>query len=267
MEYINNYDYNITTQQIIEMLNNNIPFSIVRVRTEDKVIYKIINNQKLDNYDYTLMYYNCGVYPQYDIDIIKKFVDEYIDAYKNSNVFCYAAHVPIYSVKYVIDTIDNKNIFLGNGNYYAGFIKIFKNYILNKKILFISSMIDTMKMAYDTGKLAVSAFKNVEFYRCKQSIAGNGTDTNWYDSLNIMINDISKLDFDIAFISAGGYATPLCNHIKKMGKQAVNVGGDMQLWFSINGKRWNKRGLRYNFNVLEHEIPKNIFMVEGGCYW
>ena len=92
-------------------------------------------------------------------------------------------------------------------------------------------------------------------------------DGDWCKSLEIIKNDISKLDFDIAFIAAGGYATPLCNYIKKLGKQSVNVGGDMQLWFSINGKRWNNRGLKYMFNVLEHEIPKNSYLVEGGCYW
>jgi hypothetical protein len=89
-----------------------------------------------------------------------------------------------------------------------------------------------------------------------------------------MKDDISKLDFDIALLSCGGYGPPLCLHIfSSMQKTAIYVGGALQILFGIKGKRWTQRADFRRFmnqhwiTVSPQEIPTNHLRVENGCYW
>ena len=63
---------------------------------------------------------------------------------------------------------------------------------------------------------------------------------NWFETTEALITGISKLDFDIALLSCGSYAMPLGQHIATtMGKQAIYIGGVLQLMFGIMGRRYN----------------------------
>ena len=81
--------------------------------------------------------------------------------------------------------------------------------------------------------------------------------------------------FDVALISCGGYANPICAHIFDKGKSAIYVGGVLQMYFGILGERWVKeRPDIVRLFTNEHwsrpkpsERPKNSKNVEGGCYW
>jgi hypothetical protein len=81
--------------------------------------------------------------------------------------------------------------------------------------------------------------------------------------------------YDIALVSCGGYGNLVCNHIFKSGKSAIYVGGVLQMYFGILGKRWYKTA---NDNIQlfinehwsrpkENEKPNGISQIEGGCYW
>lgn len=81
--------------------------------------------------------------------------------------------------------------------------------------------------------------------------------------------------FDIALVSCGGYANPICSFIYEKGKSAIYVGGVLQMYFGIYGSRWlkerpeiiqlfsNKHWTRPDVN----ERPKNNDTIEDGCYW
>lgn len=97
---------------------------------------------------------------------------------------------------------------------------------------------------------------------------------DWFEALQYMCGEIDKIDYDIALIGCGAYGFPLAAHCKKTGKQAVHVGGALQLFFGIKGKRWDemepKISAMYNeyWNYpLDCETPKNHSAVEGGTYW
>ena len=97
---------------------------------------------------------------------------------------------------------------------------------------------------------------------------------NWFDALQYMCDEIDKIDYDIALIGCGAYGFPLAAHCKKQGKQAVHVGGALQLFFGIKGKRWDelepnivKMYNEYWNYPLDCETPKNHGAVEGGTYW
>ena len=84
-----------------------------------------------------------------------------------------------------------------------------------------------------------------------------------------MENEISRKDFDVALIGCGAYGFPLAAYVKRLGKQAIHVGGPLQLYFGIKGKRWDNSGLynEYWISPSDNERPKNLNKVEGGCYW
>ena len=54
---------------------------------------------------------------------------------------------------------------------------------------------------------------------------------------------------------------------KRLGKQAVHLGGATQLLFGIKGKRWGEIGNEHWVSPLAEERPQGFEKIEGGCYW
>ena len=107
-----------------------------------------------------------------------------------------------------------------------------------------------------------------------QSIAGNRTDhRDWFAALDVMCDALSRETFDVAIVGAGAYGLPLAAHVKRMGRQAVHLGGPTQILFGIRGKRWDDMPFfaalanEYWARPLPAETPAGHATVEGGCYW
>jgi hypothetical protein len=110
--------------------------------------------------------------------------------------------------------------------------------------------------------------------RAVQSYARNPVPFgNWFEALDSMCEQIGKIDFDVAIIGAGAYGFPLAAFIKRSGRQAVHLGGAVQILFGIKGRRWySEPGVFKLFNEywvhpLPEEAPANYKTVENGCYW
>lgn len=112
-------------------------------------------------------------------------------------------------------------------------------------------------------------------YKAIQTIAGEKDERfeTWFEALDFMTEEISHIDFDIALLGCGAYGFPLAANIKRMGKQAIQIGGGLQLYFGIKGKRWDEMpefARMYNDSWVypdESEVPKAANKVEGACYW
>jgi len=151
-----------------------------------------------------------------------------------------------------------------------------------KTVLVIHPFVESIKAQY---KKREQLFPNprilpqfeLKTIKAIQSIANNYTGfKNWFDALEYMQNKISRTDFDVAIIGCGAYGFPLAAHVKRMGKQAVHLGGATQTLFGIKGKRWEEKkehqivaGMmnEHWIRPLAKETPKGIKNVEGGCYW
>lgn len=177
------------------------------------------------------------------------------------------------------------------GSFFLNSFKIWGN---NKKILIVSPFEDTIK--YQTHPDRINKilnnyeFPNCEFLTYKTPVTYNdynGAKTNyftnntkefnnWIELSTKMVNDISKLDFDIAFISAGGYTMHLGNEIKKMGKKAIYIGGMLNVFFNIYGKRYDNgyynhiQNLDYRVKAMEDyddlfsdKLTTNCYVSEG----
>lgn len=163
--------------------------------------------------------------------------------------------------------------------------KPWSHYLINKKVLIISPFIESFKKQLnnkfqifkDPNKKIFLDNQQFVFYKTYQTNAGNCLHNNWFETYNLMVNDINNIDFDIALVSCGSYGLPLCNYIKgKMNKSAIYIGGGLQLLFGVMGKRWENNEfwskiIKENdtkfIKPFGDEIMKNFNNIEGGCYW
>ena len=112
-------------------------------------------------------------------------------------------------------------------------------------------------------------------YKSVMSFAGIKTPyKDWFEALDKMCSDIADIDFDIALIGCGAYGMPIGAFIKRdLHRQAIHIGGALQLLFGIKGSRWDDREA-YRAFYNEHwvrpdvsERPVRANDVEGACYW
>lgn len=142
-----------------------------------------------------------------------------------------------------------------------------------KKVLIIHPYKDTILAQYEKRNLI---FNNKEIIpdcdlkvlRSVQSIGGNTRYKDWFEALESMEKEIDSIDYDIALLGCGAYGFPLAAHIKNRGKKAIHIGGALQLFFGIKGKRWDSSGL-YNQHwtrPFPSDTTPSLNSVEGGCY-
>jgi len=149
-----------------------------------------------------------------------------------------------------------------------------------KKILVVSPFAQSIYKNYQLNQSKIFENKNTlpEFtlktLKAVQSIAGNSTGfKSWFEAIDYMKNEISKIDFDVAILGCGAYGLPLASYIKDMGKIAIHLGGATQILFGIKGKRWDDNPAiskfynQYWVRPDASEIPSSADKVENGCYW
>lgn len=124
---------------------------------------------------------------------------------------------------------------------------------------------------------------NLKTIQAVQSLGGDCEFNDWFEALDNMKAQMDQTDYDIALIGCGAYGFPLAAHAKRMGKQAIHLGGALQLLFGIRGKRWDNPdygiqefGKQNTYKKLFNKewiyppadfVPKNAQKVENACYW
>jgi hypothetical protein len=151
--------------------------------------------------------------------------------------------------------------------------------LAGRKVLVIHPFEDSIRKQYAKRKLLFRDAEilpdfELETLKSVQSLVGNRVDfSDWFAALERMCEQTNRIDFDVAIIGAGAYGLPLAAHVKRMGRQAVHLGGATQLLFGIRGKRWDdvpEYQPFYNEHWLrpqEHETPANFRQLESGAYW
>jgi len=220
---------------------------------EDIMLYKELYNKSVLNT--TLL----GIW-----DVLYAHTEIYLEYLKDKNVkkICAQALEPYY---FMNEPIYNLN-----------------NLLKGKKILIITSHKETTILQIDkVDKLFNKPiFDNnaVYIYKPSQQNGGNHDTNSWIYHYNLMTIDILKIkqvfDFDLALVSAGGFGMLLCNFIyENTSASVIYVGGPLQLYFGIMGKRWEdnseiKKCVNDNWTYpLIQDKPQNIELCEQGCYW
>jgi hypothetical protein len=105
------------------------------------------------------------------------------------------------------------------------------------------------------------------------ALTGREVCADWFAALNDLKRQMAEVEYDVALIAAGAYANPLVIEAKAAGKVGINLGGCLQLYFGIRGRRWEGNALLQGaFNEawtrpLVSEVPAKAHLVEGGCFW
>jgi hypothetical protein len=102
----------------------------------------------------------------------------------------------------------------------------------------------------------------------------NPVHKDWHAALADMEERIAAVDFDICLVGAGAYSLPICAYVREtLGRSAVHLGGPMQIFFGIRGRRWDTHPMiskLFNENwtrPMAHERPKRRWKNEGGAFW
>lgn len=150
-----------------------------------------------------------------------------------------------------------------------------------KRIVVVHPFAETIMSQYENNREklfdnpnVLPQFKSLRVVKAVQSLGGEATDfKDWFDALQYMKREIDKEDYDVCLIGCGAYGFPLAAHVKRTGKQAIHLGGALQLLFGIRGKRWEEMP---EYNVLMNDVwtrplikesPACKDSVENGCYW
>lgn len=189
----------------------------------------------------------------------------------------------IYEEKYINKYLNCVKVDLDG--YYAPFMwqNPWTKFLKGKKVLVVHPFVDSIRYQYEHNrdKLfdnpdVLPEFKELLTVKAVQTISDQQDERfdTWFDALQFMKDEISKLDFDIALIGCGAYGMCLAAHVKRMGKQAVHLAGWTQMLFGVYGERWIKDQPQYSKYIneywirpLESEKPKGAEKVENGCYW
>lgn len=139
----------------------------------------------------------------------------------------------------------------------------------NKKILLINSFAPLMIEQYENGNLHkidnnFPRLADIISYRTKYTFFNTGPDSNYFETLYSILNDIRKIEFDIALVSCGAYACPIVESISD-NKLAISMGNRLSYMFGIDpGKE------RREFWITEiptEYIPNDCNKIEAGRYW
>lgn len=151
--------------------------------------------------------------------------------------------------------------------------------IEGKKVLVVSPFVEFMEQQYKKKDLLWEGIRIPEFelHTVKAVFWYDGYKDprfkSWFEALDYLYRECMKQDFDIALLGCSTFSTPLALMFKEQGKQAVHVGGPLQLMFGIKGKRWDEY---FTDTYNEHwiELPEDTKVgnvdcldMEGGSYW
>ena len=165
--------------------------------------------------------------------------------------------------------------------------------LVNKKVLVVHPFDKLIQQQYEKRELlfkndGLPTFKELHTLKAIMSLGNNSSTCGyktWFDALQQMENEMDKIDYDVCILGCGAYGFPLAAHAKRMGKQAVHLGGMTQILFGITGKgflnpnrtdykRWPIPRNYYIDIVNEHWVrpgdeykPKDVEHAENGAYW
>ena len=149
-----------------------------------------------------------------------------------------------------------------------------------KRILIVHPFVTTIQQQIENLKEIFpnrSWFEDCTFSFVKPplTLAGNHQGKDWQLHHQQCLESIKEhTDYDVALVAAGGYGMLLADFIfTEQKKSVIYVGGALQLFFGIVGKRWfdNKEIMKLMTDEWVRpdasDKPDHFTKVEKGCYW
>lgn len=277
------HDPKETNRLISQMIDSNKPFMISRFgSTELSAInnYYKINRNSMHSFSEKVkrtLCNNSGFFPN-DEKLMGAFVELILQRSREADIFgLWNDKLELFTISQFATKARGIDLFCLEP--YYDLESSWTHALEGKKILVVHPFEETiMKQFLNRKHLFDKEFwpDNCELTIVKavQTIAGQKDERfeTWFDALEYMEKEIVKKDFDIAIIGCGAYGLPLASYVKKLGKQAIHLGGATQLLFGIGAKRWDNTEISRFYNEFwtrpaSNEKPRNATIVENGCYW
>jgi len=96
---------------------------------------------------------------------------------------------------------------------------------------------------------------------------------DWEQAFEGLKAQVLERSFDVALLGCGAYGLPLGAAIKRHGRQAIHLGGSLQLLFGIRGRRWDAFPAYQPFfndawvRPSVTETPQRARSVDAVRYW
>jgi len=149
-----------------------------------------------------------------------------------------------------------------------------------KRVLIVHPFASSIRSQYEINRLNLFPGQRVlpqfdlEVLQPPQTLAPmTGGYATWLDALQHLTESVLNRDFDVALLGCGAYGLPLGAAIKSAGKQAIHLGGALQVLFGIRGRRWEQipviAALMNDswIRPSQEETPVSASLVDQGCYW
>ena len=150
-----------------------------------------------------------------------------------------------------------------------------------KKVAVVSSFSDSI--ARQVRRLHSVSLANVLFENCEiipipspVTFAGAQSESSWEIGFQRLTERVSSVDYDVLLASAGAYGPLITDFAKTSSRVGIHVGGVLQLFFGISGRRWGPlvQGISNHLGGLQNwvapqrtERPPKFRSVESGAYW
>jgi hypothetical protein len=288
-----------TDEEFCNYVNNNSVF-VSRIGGSDYNAiyqYQLYKNGKNSGFNFELFNNICSNYNGYfDKDDNKekryenfiKYLDLLYEIYKKQKITF--VMLDIYNIEKCTFhsnlEIFNENVLYnrklisyGFVEHMTGFLNNFELLTKNKKVLFISPFSESIKYQYNRKDKLLNNYILPDFelltydtpitYNNQDTNISNTKTNNWFEQCELMANEISNIDFDIAFLSCGSYALYLGDFIaEKLHKTSFYLGGVLNVIFNIAADRYNncefyKKYMNYSTQIIALEQQKYINMSAG----
>lgn len=140
----------------------------------------------------------------------------------------------------------------------------------NKSVLLISSFAPLMVNQYESGNLhridnKFPNLRNIFGYRTPYTFFNNGNHTNFFETLEDIITNIKKIQFDIAIIGCGAYGCLIAESISSENRLGISIGSRVSQMFGVDPDMRNNN--LWISSIPKEYIPQNYQKIEGGRYW
>ncbi len=141
-------------------------------------------------------------------------------------------------------------------------LRAFQPTLAGKKVLVVSPMTDSIVANFANRQKFFKDYEypefEIDFVTVPITYSGLAREfyphDDWFQTQDALIKAVSEKDFDVALLSCGTYAMGIGVHIEKvLRRKAVYMGGVMQLFFGVTGRRYEHTGVLRQIN-REHFI-------------
>ena len=280
-------------QMIIKrLLESNQPFFIGRIAgIELKMAYLVFKGMSPTEREYREeragLETNAGIYTKNE-ESVQTYVTQLMEAYEHCTVIAeWERASKVFSFTGMgQELVSSRTSHIPNINaislepYYVADPHSWMTSLQGKRILIVHPFVETMKRQvthFDTLFPGREWFRDCtfQFIAPPFTLAGNHQGRDWLEHLREFYTKLDQCEeFDVALVAAGGYGMIISDYVyTKRNKSVLYIGGALQLFFGIIGKRWfdNKAILSLvNDDWVRPgpaDRPPHFTKVEKGCYW